>query len=1002
LVVDITAEIGLNCIDWNIDYCLDSRGRDSLLHVMSATNGNNGALAPQQPRVTPQAEPELIRLCRTRQWNSAITQVNHNPSEAFMTHNPHGTAIATACRYSAPAPVIQALVDGMSRFRRQQQQQQQVEEVVTGEVTGLIGPTLNAHAAANASLAQINPLRLNSGGRGTPLHEAVDNEEIDLDVIKILIEADGSNLGLVQQDRDSDQELPSVAEDVVDPHEDESVSAGTSTHSVSPRRSNNVPQNQNNQEVQAPVGEIVPPEAICTQDVDGQIPLHLMIRRVFRSCPRPLQGVNVMEPTPQSQAQESQTCNHADSQTGTGTGQAHVEATQYDTHLLQVLADVIDAYPEGCNVSDMREYQETPLVLSLKANLYAQYRASPYSIRPDALTVTLTLSEESTKLWDAMLETRICRVIQIMLQRYPLAANHLSAVASNRYTMLHSALFHGRICKTLDVIMGAARLIDSSAETQMQETAAESARNRRDSPSSSPSVSLTERRVMTLPHLLLQPNTTNAEVPLHVACMRLEKLATLELLCRQGPKAVSKRDQHGRTPLMWLWIRYGAVAISAYGGEPGGSSLSMAGAPPLKSSAACSCAATERPVTFFEMRYVPADHVRLEDQRTSNLIKLLRPRLRRLTPSAGTSSQPPTGLESWLEAFARNPLYNFEFPVSSAATRSSGCSSLSSIFQEEDELTPGKRRMYHKTMFASSEAAGAVLLWEKVLVMLRACLNADTFASTSRPTGSSSKTRPTSCTTLLHVAATFPCVPSFVVDVALELYPQFVSTRDESGRLPLHCAAARPLYEWKPFPRIGLGSTIGTDRSSSSLPLEEIVTETPFLHILQAYPDAVRVFDFQGRLPLHHAIDSAAKMVHGCFPEVNEHEYRQSLLPNEMHLYQTMLQPLIDQWPASLEYPDNGTGVTTSTSITSRLLPFMQAAALPEGAASSHDSMRCAMTQQRVDRVHLNMVYSLLRLNPEMARGGAAAGPATAMPTRIASTNKNNSSSLKRKHCISV
>jgi hypothetical protein len=1004
---------------------------------MSATGGRD-------------AEPELIRLCRTRQWNSAITQVNHNPWEAFMTHDPHGTAIATACRYSGPALLIQALLDGMSGFRQQHQQhqekhkkQKQQSAILCAKDAGQ-GCRLDI-SAAHAALSQTNPLRLSSGGRGTPLHEAVENEEIDLDVIKILIEADRSNLGL-----DLQQEGPSVAEPAND--NDEAgvvVSAGNNSHHHHVYHQGIVV-----------VDDIDPPEAICTQDVDGQIPLHLMIRRVFRSCPRSLQDMNMRV-------------------------QAQAEARQYDTHLLQVLADVIDAYPEGCSVSDKREYQETPFVHALKANLYAQYRLSPYSIQADASELTtarLTFvaptegsTSTTTTLWDAMLETRICHVLQIMLQRHPPAANHVSAVASNRYTMLHSALFHGRTCKTLKVVMDVARRIGNSEEAQWQESAAEEARNRRDDPSSTPP-SLTERRIMALPHLLLQPNTTNAEMPLHVACMRLEKLAILELLCREGPRAVSRRDRHGRTPLMWLWIRYGAtsyndpvvatatrpgggrngndngnthgdpvVLLHRPGGERNGNNHGTAAPVPNRStSTACSCAAAERPVTFFDMRYVPVDHVRLEDQRTARLIELLQPRLRRLTPL--TTGIPSTGLESWLEAFARNPLYNFEF-LGAAAPSSS-----LSAFQEEDELnSPGKRRVYHNPMFSSSEAAGAVLLWEKVLVMLRACQHHDNVADADADVFAADNSGGTTNTTLLHVAATFPSVPSFVVDVALKLYPHFVSTKDEFGRLPLHCAAARQLYEWKPLPaspRITRPTTGGTrlfarrpvtdvaialhapgdprlfadaaihaldhrhpldrllnlntnaDAALSFQPLgdeETVEADASFTNILQANPEAVRVFDNDGRLPLHHAITSAIKMIHGMDILTGNrpsNSFAESIATGAtMHLYHTMLQPLLQQWPASLEYSDTGA---------TQLLPFMQAAALPEGAASisihRSSNQRCAMTQEtltqdKLAHVQLNIVYSLLRLNPEMVRGGVdvatSLSSASAM-RKVASTNSMN------------
>jgi len=776
-------------------------------------------------------EPELIRLCRTRQWNSAITRVQQTPAEAFLSFNPHGTALATACRYSAPAPLIKALTEAINNYLS------------------------SLHATDAEELVPPSPLRINCGGRGTPLHEAVDNEEIDLEVIRILIESD--------QNRSA---VPRILErNLVDPLygslDDVEVSY-VSNHNI--------------QIVQAQRVLETSPPAIRAQDVDGQIPLHLMIRRVFRSCPRPAQGLMTALCSPEDK-------------------KIAEVAEEYDSLLLSMLEEVIEAYPEGVNVPDHREYQETPLVLALKANLYAQYRASPFSIRADSIT------EESTRLWDCMLENRIYTVVKLMLSKYPLASNHVAA--SIGYTMLHSALFHGRACKTLRVIMEAAQSIKCGKSLHLT------------SEISNPRMYAT----LSLPRLLLQANIPDAEVPLHMAAMRCEKLSTLQLLCREGPKACDARDQHGRTPLIWLWIRYCATY---YKSEPADRTL-------------YSCASVERSVSFFEMHYVPGDHIKGEEARRNRLILLLRPWLPRLFDESAT-----TGLESWLAALERSPWYNTD------------CQLNVKINRFQDDCPEEGKQIYNRDIFPRPEEAGAVLFWEKVLVFLRSCLESAQECEPSRISSKYSKFQ--GQTSALHAAAAFHCVPSSIIYVILSLYPGFVFQRDENGRLPLHCAAKRHIIKWKPFPRINAAIPYIAESP------EEIVVESPISAILHEYPLAAKQHDFLGRLPLHYAIETSVLLIYAAVTEDLQHEYPTNM--GEMDLWFTLLHPLIHVWPAAVEYQDRVSG----------LFPFMQAAAAPstKAACESPNFRKKLETDTPSDRRHLNIIFNLLRLNPEIARIG--------------------------------
>ena len=806
----------------------------------------NASRSPSSARISQTEEPELIRLCRTRQWNSAIVRVLQNPSEAFVSFFPHGTAFATACRYSAPTQVIASLVD-----------------------------TIKSHMQEYPEMRSCNPLRINAGGRGTPLHEAVSNEELDLNCLRILIHADDVNLN------DNN--------DGSNPHE----GAGGLTSAA---------------------GEIFPPPAIRAQDVDGQIPLHLMIRRVFRSCPRPAPSTGAnMEST-------SVETGDADRASATSNG---IESTNspdnYDSTLLSILSELIEAYPQGCMIPDHREYEETPLVLALKASLYAQYRISPYNSRHDPPL-------DSNRLWNNMLEHRIYTVVKMILTAYPLAANHVAATSG--YTMLHSALFHGRCARTVSILMDAARRVQTQSDERVaREHITNIARGQRLNPGSAMTMMNT---TLSLPNLIVQPNIPQGEVPLHIATMRGDVLETIRLLVNQGPRAVYACDLQGRTPMLWLWIRYCSTKYSTR------EEVQFMRWDHIQiESREYSCEEVEHSVSFLHMRYVPEDYISREVWKWNMVVWFLRPWLAKL-PRDDAS----TGLESLFSSL--NKLQGGDAPR---------CSSRGSGEAHDDDDDPDDCELitYRQQVCASPEEAGALLLWEKALHMLRACS-----ACTSSPAVPQK-------TTVLHVAASHPCVPSSFVHIALSLYPQFVKSRDHLGRLPLHCAASRTVYKWKPFPLVAAAS-LQTQGGIGWRPRKlKIISERTVATILDACPEAVRVYDNSNRLPLHYAIEAVGRTTSVHKAEVSYHDYLTE--DDDMDLWNAFLEPLLKAWPDSVDRRD---GVT-------KLYPFMQAAAKIEGVierTNKNESDSDRSLQERTDVRQLTMIYGILRLNPEIVRSG--------------------------------
>jgi hypothetical protein len=216
------------------------------------------------------------------------------------------------------------------------------------------------------------------------------------------------------------------------------------------------------------------PRAAILQDVDGYTALHLLIRRRFQS---------------------------------------HVLGPDEGSHLMEILEMLVSSCAEAVVVPDRGEYEEPPIVMALKANVYAP----------------LLQSEDATA---ARIERNIYEMVNCMLHHYPQAASCVFNGYRGQYTALHSAVFHGRCPDTIELLLRAEERCPASNKAALM-------------------------------------GNTQGEMPLHFATMRGEPPRTVALLAAAAPESVLKRDASGLTPMHWLWIRFVSTVLALDDGGRG-------------------------------------------------------------------------------------------------------------------------------------------------------------------------------------------------------------------------------------------------------------------------------------------------------------------------------------------------------------------------------------------------------------------------------------------------
>lgn len=244
--------------------------------------------------------------------------------------------------------------------------------------------------------------------------------------------------------------------------------------------------------------------ATMMQDVDGNNPLHLFVRHAFYNY------------------------------VGNISSSSMQGASSRNGNLMAVFQQLIQSSPEASSAPDLSQYEETPLILVLKSSLYAQEQYQSrrrYDENQD---------DDDIFNFNAQLEQGIFQACKMMLKENPSAA---SVVASKSgYTPVHSAVYHGRCCDTIRLLLQAdCKYLNSISKGKKQPRP--------------------KTHVYTDPlnNNIAATMRTNrfGETPLHFAAMRGECTKTIKLLSQAAPWAALKRDEkYGLTPLHWLLVRF--------------------------------------------------------------------------------------------------------------------------------------------------------------------------------------------------------------------------------------------------------------------------------------------------------------------------------------------------------------------------------------------------------------------------------------------------------------
>jgi len=676
-------------------------------------HSSHGAFLSSSSRSGGEQQPhnddhDLAFLCSKRKWDCAAKRARSHPEEASPSNSStKASPLALACRKGATANAISAILD--------------------------------------AAPKQLRKLLV---ARGTPLHEAIVNESIGVDVVQLLLK--------------TDEQLAAASPEQV--------------------------------------------RACLMQDVDGHTPLHLLIRR--RSTMHVLNGS--------------------------------------DAHWNTLLDMLVKSCPEAVGVPDRGEYAEPPLVMALKASLYAG-------------------GESQQEPGDDYVRTErsIHEMVRTMLRHNPDAAAKVLEGARGNYTAIHSAVFHGRCCDTIQLLLEAKR--DSS------------------------------------PALLLA--NTQGELPLHFATMRGESPKSVKLLAQAAPEAVLKRDVSGLTPMHWLWIRFV-------------STLMVLDEKQQDSSSEDTILEIERPTsedtTFPYTAYWIVE--KGEFFADLNLIRRLDPpvdflRMRHIPPEL-FGPLAPTWAERSVEAL--------------------------SVVRERriiQRLQDGGEWQRMNLDWTRMEAVTS-LFWTKVVSLLRVAGEAH---NDDDDDDDEDVALPPPPFRLLHTAmSTYSC-PSQVALMTTLNFPEELGLQDHHGRLPLHCAAMRKWHHWD-----CQGRPTGNELENAAEQLLRGESLAVLQHCLDVSPtDASRVPDHDGKLVLHHAIET---FVTACSSRMMDRDAVQDMLG--------LIQQLLVLHPESLERRDPQT----------MLFPFQQATAA--ATSRTREISNNTNTSLPSSEMSLSISYHLLRENP--------------------------------------
>ena len=641
--------------------------------------------------------------------------------------------------------------------------------------------------------------------------------------------------------------------------------------------------------------------ATLTQDVDGNVPLHLLIRQAF---------YNYVTTENDQHCRSHDSCQHS---------------------IVQILQNVIKASPEACAMPDFTEFEETPLVLVLKASIYSNDR----NHHP-------VMQQDGNSQWNykSHLESKIFEIVKCMLEQNPYSASF--ATSKSKHTAVHSAVFHGRCSDTLRLLLKADNLYRATTQEQ-------------------------------IPSAAMRANKFG-ETPLHFAAMRGECTRTIDLLSKEAPLAVFMRDaKYGLTPLHWLTVRFIDIMAEKFGiahdveeeedHHDNVSTLdleqlqvehfmSTSGNANLKQDQESESSylssidfdfeyhrrteGIDPPVDYMRMRHILSDHMELEEvmmKRVSTVLKRVRSRHRRIMLQFMKFKEEATATS------------HKEVSVCAQGTSTAGCPfrAVASVQDDDAKRCPFKCPFVQDSYPLSPELMGSEesklreeqmisLFWAKVTSFL----NASAFVQMNKDgkeTHSNQGIEVIDDETIftLHTSC-LPHIPISIVWLCMSLYPEQLTQSNSNGLLPLHHVAQRPLYAGEIQ---ALRKTESTFSVTSSITKES--SKILSLVLENSPREASLTYDNQSRLPFHYAIESRVMSV--CEEDCDQEEAFDTIMGD--------LNLMIQKRPEVVEKKDGKTG----------LYPFMQATA----AASSS-------TNGKVNgSLALSVAYSLLLKNPSLA-----------------------------------
>lgn len=186
----------------------------------------------------------------------------------------------------------------------------------------------------------------------------------------------------------------------------------------------------------------------------------------------------------------------------------------------------------------------------------------------------------------------------------------------------------------------------------------------------------------------------------------------------------------------------------------------------------------------------------------------------------------------------------------------------------------------------------------------------------------------------VHAASSVDC-PRCIVRIARVMFPRELVSLDEKGRLPIHIAAAAPVYAVHDLRSEGYNADMFDDededphqRAVRPRPKKECKYKEPSVIdiLLAGEPVAASVRDPHGQLPLHVAIMRGKTLEEG-------------------------VQALVDAYPEALTTPDRRTN----------LYPFMLAASVGRGRGDC--STIYALLRAAPDLMHMALSGELTTLN---------------------------------------